>query len=47
LIDDQNVSIRYVDYDLEKAVEDLKNSGLPYADWLMRVLRAGKYVPPE
>src|SRR5215472_1384304 len=23
LIDDQNVSIRYVDYDLEKAVEDL------------------------
>lgn len=47
LIDDQNVSIRYVEYDIEKAVEDLKNSGLPYADWLIRVLRAGRYVPPE
>jgi putative phosphoesterase len=47
LIDDQNVSIRYVEYDIEKAVEDLKNSGLPDADWLIRVLRAGKYVPPE
>lgn len=47
LIDGQDVSIRYVPYDVEKAVEDLKNSGLPYADWLIRVLRAGHYVPPE
>lgn len=47
LINDHNITIRHVEYDIEKAVEDLKNSGLPYADWLIRVLRAGRYVPPE
>ena len=47
LIDGQNVTIRRVEYDMEKAVDDLKNSGLPYADWLIRVLRAGRYSPPE
>ena len=47
LIDDQSVSIRRVEYDMEKAVADLMNSGLPYADWLVRTLRAGRYCPPE
>lgn len=47
LIDGQDVTIRRVDYDIEKAVADLRNSGLPDADWLIRVLRAGKYIPPE
>ena len=42
-----NVTIRRVEYDIEKAVEDLMNSGLPYAEWLVRVLRAGRYVPPD
>lgn len=47
LIDGQDVIVRRVEYDIEKAVEDLRNSGLPDADWLIRVLRAGKYFPPE
>ena len=47
LIDNGNVSIRRVEYDLDKACDDLMNSGLPYAPWLVKVLRAGRYVPPE
>jgi putative phosphoesterase len=47
LIDNGNVTIRRVGYDIEKACKDLMNSGLPYAPWLSRVLRAGRYVPPE
>jgi len=47
LIENGNVTIRRVDYDIEKAVKDLMNSGLPYADWLISVLRAGRYVPPD
>ena len=47
LIDDGNVTIRRVAYDLDRACDDLMNSGLPYAAWLVRVLRAGRYVPPE
>ena len=47
LIDGEEITIRRVEYDVEKTVEDLRNSGLPDADWLIRVLRAGKYFPPE
>ena len=47
LIDGQEITIRRVEYDIEKAAEDLRNSGLPDADWLIRVLRAGRYFPPE
>ena len=47
LIDDDKVIIRRVPYDIDKACNDLMNSGLPYAPWLVRVLRAGRYVPPE
>ena len=47
LIDDENVTIRRVPYDIDKACDDLMNSGLPYADWLISVLRAGRYVPPD
>lgn len=47
LIDDQNITIRRVEYDIDKAADDLMNSGLPYAAWLVRVLRAGRYVPPD
>lgn len=47
LIDDRNVSIRRVEYDIDKAADDLMNSGLPYAEWLVRVLRTAQYVPPD
>ena len=47
LIDDENVTIRRVEYDLEKAQQDLMSSGLPHAEWVCRMLRAGRYCPPE
>lgn len=43
----KNITIRRVEYDIDKAADDLMNSGLPYAAWLVRVLRAGRYVPPD
>src|SRR5215470_13053404 len=46
-VENGNVTIRSVEYNIEKADEDLMNSGLPYAEWLVRVLRAGRYVPPD
>lgn len=47
LMDGENVTIRRVEYDLDKAVQDLMSSGLPHAEWVCRMLRAGQYVPPE
>ena len=47
LVDGEDITIRRVEYDIEKAVEDLGSSSLPDAGWLIRVLRAGRYVPPE
>lgn len=47
LIDDEKVTIRRVEYDLDKAQQDLMSSGLPHAEWVCRVLRAAGYVPPE
>lgn len=46
VIDGKNITIRRVEYDIEKAADDLRTSGLPDADWLIRVLRAGRYFPP-
>lgn len=46
LIDGENVNIRRVEYDLDKAEQDLIASGLPHAEWVCRVLRAGRYIPP-
>lgn len=47
LLDGDDVSIRRVQYDIERASADLMNSGLPYAAWLVRILRAGQYSPPD
>ena len=47
LIDGQEVGIRRVEYDIEKAIDDLKRSGLPDAAWIIHVLRAGRYSPPD
>lgn len=46
LTDGESLAIRRVDYDVEAEAHDLLQSGLPHADWLDRVLRAAKYVPP-
>ncbi len=47
LVDDGKPSIRRVAYDLEREAAALLRSGLPHAEWICRILRAGGYVPPE
>jgi predicted phosphodiesterase len=47
VIDGENVEIRRVEYDIEREADDVLHSGLPHAEWLARILLAGKYVPPE
>lgn len=47
VIDGENVTIRRVEYDVESEARDLLHSGLPHAEWLSRILLAGKYCPPE
>lgn len=47
IVEDTNVSLRRVEYDIEREVRELAESGLPHADWIARTLRAGRYVPPE
>ena len=47
VIDGESIVIRRVEYDVENEAEDVLHSGLPHAEWLARILRAGQYVPPE
>jgi predicted phosphodiesterase len=47
LMDGENLTIRRVEYDVESEAQDLLRSGLPHADWLARILLAGKYCPPD
>jgi predicted phosphodiesterase len=46
LLDGTNVTIRRVEYDLEREANDLLHSDLPYAGWLSQILCAGQYLPP-
>ena len=41
LLDDDQPSIRRVEYDIEKEIKALSASGLPGADWTVRILRTG------
>ena len=47
VIDGDDVTIRRVEYNVQAEADELLHSGLPNADWLARILLAGKYVPPE
>lgn len=47
VVDGEKLMIRRVEYDVESETEDLRNSGLPHAEWMSRILLAGRYVPPE
>jgi len=47
VIDGESVAIRRVEYDVESEAKELLRSGLPHADWLARILLAGKYCPLE
>jgi predicted phosphodiesterase len=47
VIDGERITIRRVEYDVESEAKELLRSGLPHADWLARILLAGKYRPPD
>src|SRR5260370_41977955 len=47
LIEGASITIRRVEYDVKSEAKELLRSGLPHADWLSRILLAGKYSPPE
>lgn len=46
VIDGDSTSIRRVEYDVENEAKELLRSGLPHAEWMAKILLAGKYVPP-
>jgi putative phosphoesterase len=46
LVDETKITIRRVEYDLEREANDLLHSGLPHARWVSQILRAGQYVQP-
>jgi putative phosphoesterase len=46
ILDETDVAIRRVEYDLEREAEALLHSGLPHAGWLCQILRSGRYQPP-
>jgi len=45
LVDDDTVTIRRVEYDVDEEIARLAAAGDPYADWTARVLRAARFVP--
>ena len=47
VMDGESITIRRVEYDVEREAKELLRSGLPHADWLSRILLAGKYCPPD
>lgn len=46
LLEDGNVAIRRVEYDVEAEIRQLQSSGYPRAAWLAELRRHAKYVPP-
>jgi len=47
VIEGESITIRRVEYDVKSEAKELLRSGLPHADWLSRILLAGKYCPPK
>jgi len=46
VLDDSHVTIRRVEYDIEKEIRALHASGLPHADWVERMLRGASPQMP-
>lgn len=47
LIDNGTPTVRRVEYDIEREIRAMAASGLPYADWMARTLRAARPQMPE
>ncbi len=46
VMEGDSLTIRRVEYDVESEAKDLLRSGLPHAEWMSRILLAGRYCPP-
>jgi putative phosphoesterase len=46
VVNDGDILIRRVSYDVEREVARLGDFGYPFAAWLGEILRTGRYVPP-
>jgi putative phosphoesterase len=44
-MEESNVWVRRVEYDVDCEAEALLSSGMPHAEWISRTLRAARYVP--
>jgi predicted phosphodiesterase len=47
VIEKGKLTTRRVEYDVQAEADDLLKAGVPHADWMAKILVAGKYVPPE
>jgi putative phosphoesterase len=47
LLDEGDIVIRRVEYDIDAEVAELSHGNLPHSDWLASMLRAGRYIPPD
>lgn len=47
LLDGTKVTIRRVEYDVEREADALLHSGLPHARWFCQILRTGRYQHPS
>jgi predicted phosphodiesterase len=47
VIDGESITIRRVEYDVASEAKELLRSGLRHADWMARILLAGRYCPPD
>jgi putative phosphoesterase len=47
VVDGKDIALRRVDYDRQSEANDLLHSGVPHAEWLSRILLAGRYVAPD
>jgi predicted phosphodiesterase len=47
VIEGESITIHRVEYDVESEAEELLRSGLPHAEWLARILLAGRYCAPD
>lgn len=46
LIDDGQPTIRRVEYDVEREIQALRNSGLPHCDWIVKILASASPQMP-
>lgn len=46
IVDEHNIVLRRVAYDIGREITRLKQSNYPFADWLATILKTGSYIRP-